>query len=95
VSSSTISPRIVAGSSINGAALSFVLIQSGLGPYRDFSCAGAGSTCRWGDYASAVPDPLPQGGATHAVGLTHQWSAGGAMPTTQSNWETRIYHIVP
>ena len=94
VSSSSIFPRIVAGSSIAGAALTFRLIQNGIAPYFDFSCAGAGSTCRWGDYASATPDPRPQGGALQAVGLTHQY-AGGGSSTAAGNWKTRIYHIDP
>ncbi len=95
VSSSTIPARIVAGSSVNGAALTFALIKSGAGPYRDFFCPNSGTTCRWGDYASATPDPLPTGGAASAVGLTHQYSKGGTMPTTQANWTTWIYHVRP
>lgn len=95
VSSSTIPARIVAGSSVNGAALTFALIKFGAGPYRDFTCPSAANTCRWGDYASADPDPLPTGGAASAVGLTHQYSKGGTMPTTSGNWTTWIYHVRP
>jgi hypothetical protein len=93
-SSSTAFPRIVAGSSVAGAALTFQTIRNGLGPYFDFSCAGAGQTCRWGDYASATPDPVPQGGALQAVGLTHQYAGGGAS-TASATWKTRIYHVDP
>ena len=95
VSSSTIPARIVAGSSVNGGALSFVAIKFGAGPYRDFTCPSAANTCRWGDYASATPDPLPTGGAASAVGLTHQYSKGGTMPTNVGNWTTWIYHVRP
>jgi hypothetical protein len=95
VSAPTINARIVAGSSINGAAPTFQTVKNGAGPYRDFSCAGAFQVCRWGDYAGATPDPVPQGGAASAVGLTNQYSPGGAMPTTQANWRTWIFHVRP
>ncbi len=96
VSSPTVAARIQAASSVsNVAPLVHVLVKAGAGPYRDFTCAGAGQKCRWGDYASADPDPAPQGGAVSAVGLTHQFSKGGAMPTTGPNWTTWIYHIRP
>jgi hypothetical protein len=51
---SNVGPSIVAGSSVNGGALSFLLVKAD-GPYRDFTCVEAGSTCRWGDYSSATP----------------------------------------
>ena len=95
VSSPFINPRIVAGSSVNGAGLSFTLVRDGAGPYRDFTCGSQFNTCRWGDYAGATPDPVPTGGANSAVGLTNQFSPGGAMPTFQSNWQTWIFHVRP
>jgi len=95
VSIPAISARIVAGSSINGAAPTFVLVKNGLGPYRDFSCAGAGQVCRWGDYSAAAPDPRPQNEATRAVAIVNQWSPGGDMPTTQGNWRTWAAYIRP
>lgn len=91
----SIFPRIVVGSSLDGGPVTFNLVKDGSGPYRDFACAGSGQTCRWGDYASATPDPKPTDAALSAVGLTHQYSPGGAMPTTQSNWKTWIYHVRP
>ena len=95
VSSTTINPRIVAGSSVNGGAVSFSLIRDGAGPYRDFTCASSANTCRWGDYSGATPDPLPTGGAISAVGLTNQFSPGGAMSTGTANWRTWIFHVRP
>ena len=92
---SGINARIVAGSSINGAAFQFALIHDGAGPYRDFTCGSAGDTCRWGDYSGAAPDPLPQGGATSAVGIMLEYSPGGAMSTAISNWRTWVATIRP
>ena len=95
VSGASFNPRIVAGSSINGGALNFALIRDGAGPYRDFTCPSSSNTCRWGDYAGATPDPLPTGGAQSAVGLTNQYSPGGAMSTGTANWRTWIFHVRP
>jgi hypothetical protein len=91
----SINPRIVAGSSLNGAAFSFALVHDGAGPYRDFTCGSSGQTCRWGDYSGAAPDPLPQGGATSAVGVMLEYSPGGAMSTAISNWRTWVATIRP
>ncbi len=94
VSSRAINPRILMGSSVNGGAVTFNVVKNGAGPYRDFSCDAPGSTCRWGDYSGAAPDPRPVGSA-RAVALTNQFSPGGAMPTSQANWRTWIWFAAP
>ena len=94
VSSPSINPRIVMASSVNGAAVTVNVVKNGSGPYRDFSCANSGETCRWGDYSGAAPDPRPVG-STRAVALTNQFSPGGTMPVTQANWRTWIWFAAP
>jgi hypothetical protein len=92
---SGISARIVAGSSVNGAALSFLLVKNGVGPYRDFTCVSTGSTCRWGDYSGASPDPnataLPRG----VVWGTNQFDGVVNPPPNGVNWRTQIFAVEP
>jgi hypothetical protein len=57
--SGEIVPRIAAGSSVNGAKMTFRLIKSGVDSYRDDSCPESDDVCRWSSYASASPDPRP------------------------------------
>jgi hypothetical protein len=91
-----INPRIVAGSSINGAAPTFSLIKDGVGPNRDFSCKKAADTCRWGDYSAATPDPASStAGAKGSVWLTNQFAGSTGTSTAQSNWRTWIAAITP
>jgi hypothetical protein len=100
VSSSTISPRIVAGSSFSGGALSFLLVRNGVGPYRDFSCPSAGDPfCRWGDYSGATPDPLPPRTRPRldrgAVWGTNQFSGVLNPSAATANWRTQIFNLQP
>lgn len=100
VSGSTIDPRIVAGSSFSGGALSFLLVRSGVDTYRDFSCPNSGDTlCRWGDYSGATPDPAPPSTRPRldrgAVWGTNQYS-GVLNPTAgTANWRTWIFNLQP
>lgn len=93
VSAPAVFPRIRTGSSVLGAAPTFTTVKESTGPYRDFTCAGAGQTCRWGDYSGATPDPRPRGSAS-AVGFTNQYASGNTA-ATQSNWRTWIWHARP
>jgi len=91
---SGINPRIVAGSSVNGGAVgAFVTLKSSASPYRDFTCAGADTLCRWGDYAGANPDPLPPTTDRGVVWGANQWSAGTSTAT--ANWRTQIFALRP
>jgi hypothetical protein len=92
---SSISPRIVAGSSVGGGPLSFLLVKQARGPYRDFTCQPAGSTCRWGDYSGASPDPRPIILGRGVVWGTNQFSHLVAPPATGVNWRTRIFALEP
>lgn len=90
-----INPRIVAGSSFNGGAVgTFVTLQNSPGPDVDFTCPGSTSTCRWGDYAGANPDPLPPAGNRGVVWGANQWVSGGTSTAT-SNWRTKIFALTP
>jgi hypothetical protein len=100
VSGSTISPRIVAGSSFSGGALSFFLVRTGVGPYRDFSCPNAGDPfCRWGDYSGATPDPAPPASRPRldrgAVWGSNQFSGVVNPSAATANWRTWIFNLQP
>jgi YD repeat-containing protein len=58
-----------------------VTLASSSGPHDDFSCSPP-DPCRWGDYASAVPDPLNSG----LVWGTNEYTLGGT-------WTTRNFAI--
>lgn len=92
---SDIYPRIVAGSSVNGGALSLRLVKNGVGPYRDFTCQAARSTCRWGDYSAATPDPKPTIVGRGVVWSTNQFSGVVDPPPGDVNWRTQIFALEP
>ena len=100
VSSPTIAPRIVAGSSFNGGALAFLKVRNGSGPYRDFSCpSSAESTCRWGDYSAATPDPRPPTDRPlldrGVVWGANQYSGVVNPSVASARWRTRIFQLTP
>jgi hypothetical protein len=81
-SSSTTQTAIRMVSKVGSAAQSgLVLVKLSPGKNEDFSCTTAGSTCRWGDYGGATPDPAA--GLTAARGkvwLTNEWNATSTNP---------------
>jgi hypothetical protein len=57
----------------------------------DFGCPGSTDVCRWGDYASATPDPAaPTAAAQGVVWLTSMWNRDGSTinPATGTAWQT-------
>jgi hypothetical protein len=93
---SNINPRIVATSSVNGGALSSsLLVKDGVGPYRNFDCADSGSTCRWGDYSAATPDPNSPDASRGVVWGTNQFSGVVNPPPDGDNWRTQIFELEP
>jgi len=89
-------PRIVAGSSVNGGALQFLLVRNGAGPYIDFTCPFAGTICRWGDYSGATPDPVALvGDNTALIWGTNQFSGVVDPSPSAANWVTRIFAVRP
>jgi hypothetical protein len=86
--SSSSFPAVQMVSKIGSGALSgFVLIKQSTTSDKNFSC----SPCRWGDYGGATPDPAASlTGATGAVWLTNQWTAGGNAASSGDrtwNWQ--------
>jgi hypothetical protein len=94
-----IHPRIVAASSVGGGPLEFVLVQDGVGPYKDSSCAKAGSRCRWGAHAAASPDPRPSNDRPlldrGSVWGTNQFSGVVNPSTNSAQWRTRVFQLSP
>jgi hypothetical protein len=100
VSSSTLDPRIVAGSSFSGGAVSFALVRGGVDTYRDFTCPSSSSTlCRWGDYSGATPDPAPPSTRPRldrgAVWGTNQYSGVVNPSAATADWRTWIFALQP
>jgi hypothetical protein len=90
------SPRIIGGSSVNGGALSFLLVKDGVGPYRDISCIAPNDLiCRWGDYSAASPDPKPNATGSGVVWGTNQFSGEVNPPSNGINWRTQIFAVKP
>lgn len=80
-----------AGSPLTGP----VTVVTSPAAYKDFTCPFANSTCRWGDYAAATPDPVADAGATVGrVWITNQY-ASGVQTTTQANWLSRNAAVTP
>lgn len=68
----------------------FVLVRSSDGIDSDFSCEGSPLTCRWGDYASATPDPNPAlvpSATEGTVWLTNAWDVAGSS-SSDADWRT-------
>jgi hypothetical protein len=73
----------------------FVLVKQSPGKNEDFSCPSAGSTCRWGDYAGATPDPAASLTASSgAVWMTNEWNATSTNPN-QVWWRTWNWKAIP
>lgn len=88
-----INPRIVAGSSLQGKPLTFLLVQNGVGGYKDTTCREG--VCRWADYSSASPDPRPTTPGRGQVWGTNQWSGKFNSSTKTTNFRTRIFAVHP
>jgi hypothetical protein len=76
----------------------FVLVkQSPFGPYIDFSCngEGRGSTCRWGDYSGASPDPAASlTGTSGKVWLSNEWNVSNGNRAF-ADWRTWNWGATP
>jgi hypothetical protein len=75
-----------------GAQSASVLVKQSPGKNEDFTCTSSGSTCRWGDYGGATPDPAASlAGTTGKVWLTNEWNATSTNPNgvwwRTWNWE--------
>jgi hypothetical protein len=90
-----INPRIRAGSSLSGAALTYTLVINGVSPYREGGCTKPTDTCPWGDYSGATPDPRPTTQGRGVVWGTNQYSGLANPPANGDNFRTRIFSIKP
>jgi hypothetical protein len=90
-----VNPRIVVGSSVNGASLSFNTVMNSVAPYADFTCPFSGDTCRWGDYSGASPDPNATLPGSGVVWGTNQFDCVASPSTSVANWCTRIFAVSP
>ena len=83
-SSSSISPRIVAASSLSGGPLSFLLIKNGVSGFWDFTCPQNSNTCRWEPRPRClIPRPTTIGRGE--VWITNQYSGVADPSTTRAN----------
>jgi hypothetical protein len=87
-SSTTTDVQIAMVSKIEGAPQSApVVVKSSPGPNVDAVCFSSGrGACRWGDYSSASPDPMPPSG-TGQVWLTNQWNVA-SKDDNDFDWRT-------
>jgi hypothetical protein len=73
-----------------------VAVKQSPGPIAGFDCSKSGQPCRWGDYASATPDPSN----SSRIWNVSQWASGSKPAcTTQVNcpatWRTQIFIANP
>jgi hypothetical protein len=90
-----IAPRIGVATSVGGGPLTLARVREAARPYADYSCSAPGSTCRWGEQASAAPDPRPAGASRGAVWLTNQFAGSTSTSTARANWRTWIWAVQP
>lgn len=94
-SSSTAFVDIEAVSKIGAGAVSApVIVTTSAASIADYTCTTAGSTCRWGDYAAATPDPASLAtAATGQVWGTNAWAQ--ASTGTKPDWRTQNFALQP
>jgi hypothetical protein len=73
-----------------------VVVKQSPGPIAGFDCSKSGQPCRWGDYASATPDPS---NSSRIWNVSH-WASGNKPPCTTSvncpaTWRTQIFIATP
>lgn len=75
-----------------GLQSAFVLVEASPGLDFDFSCCPN----RWGDYASATPDPAaPQTAPTGQVWLTSMFNDASPAGNPDTDWRTRNWGATP
>ena len=68
-----------------------VLVKRSRGFIRDYSCPN----CRWGDYSSATPDPMPPATAKRGVvWMANQWNVPSDT-RFDNDWRTWIWSATP
>jgi hypothetical protein len=73
----------------DGPISPWVLIKQSIAPEVDFTC----SPCRWGDFASASPDPAADTAAAHGVvWFSSEWNVRGGTDT-DLEWRTLDWDV--
>lgn len=89
-----IPPRIVAGSSLKGAGMTFARIKDGIDGYRDATCDNADTdVCRWTRSATASPDPRSASSDRGQVWGSNQYT--GDFAANGNNFYTWIFGVRP
>jgi len=74
-----------------------VVVKQSPGPIAGFDCSQSGEPCRWGDYASATPDPSATSPAK--IWNVNQWASGNkpVCPgiSCVATWGTQIFIASP
>jgi chitodextrinase len=94
-SSLTTYPAIQMVSSLNGQPESgLVMVKQSTGANIDYTCFEPGATsCRWGDYSGATPDPgASTKGLTGGVWSANQWNIPDINDSTPV-WRTTIFNV--
>jgi hypothetical protein len=96
-SSSTTHVAIRYVTKIDGQAQSaLTAVKQSSSTYQSFDCQAAGSTCRWGDYPGAAPDPAASSSATHGiVWMANMWNAANPNAAAGPAWRTWIFRVRP
>lgn len=73
-----------------------LLVKASTAPYLSYDCAAANSTCRWGDYSGAAPDPKASSTSRHgAVWAANEWNVTNPDPRGSTAWRTWIFTASP
>lgn len=82
---------------IDGQAQSaLTAVRQSTATYQSYDCQTAGSSCRWGDYPGAAPDPSASSTANHGlVWMVNMWNVANANPTGGTAWRTWISRVRP
>lgn len=96
-SSSTTNIAIQIVSKIGSASQSTpVLVKASAAPYLSFDCVDTNSTCHWGDYSGAAPDPKANPTGSHGVvWAANEWNTTNPNPTSGTAWRTWIFTASP
>jgi hypothetical protein len=79
----------------SSSSTSFTTIMSSPSYDQDFSCRKSGSTCRWGDYSGASPDPTVTTTSTiGAVWLSNEWNVANSN-LERAAWRTWNWEATP
>jgi len=95
-SSSTFPAIEMVSKSYSNAQSAFTSVFQSTAYDADFSCTGSSSTCRWGDYSGATPDPSANfAAATGTVWLSNEYDVANSSPRFHAAWRTYNWSANP